>query len=105
MEGIFKGVFGKPDKSDCVCSIIFFNDEPCWYICLFVDLLIIYSLVEACIVFKKRAAIRCDNLTRFGEYLFAGLRSVIILIPPAVAEACIAMLFVLWAMGSVGYHG
>lgn len=89
-----------------VCVLLFFlmTNLVGIYVYLLI-LLIIYSLVEACIVFKKRAAIRCDNLTRFGDYLFAGLRFVIILIPPAVAEACIAMLFVLWAMGSVGYHG
>ena len=89
-----------------VCVLLFcLMTNPVGIYVYLLILLIIYSLVEACIVFKKRAAIRCDNLTRLGDYLFAGLRFVIILIPPAVAEACIVMMWMIYSMASVGYHG
>lgn len=68
----------------------------------------IYGLIEACIVFKKRAAIRCDNLTRFGDYLFAGIRFVVIMIPPSVVVFFAFMMpYILVAIsfGKSGYHG
>lgn len=68
-------------------------------------ILFIYSLIEACIVFKKRAAIKEDDLTRQGDYLFAGLRFLVILIPPAVVVACIAMMCLMASWANSGYHG
>jgi hypothetical protein len=66
----------------------------------------VYGLKEAFIVFKKRAAIRCDNLTRFGDYLFAGIRFVVIMIPPSVvAVFAFWMPYLLVAISFGSYHG
>ncbi len=65
----------------------------------------IYGLIEACKVFKRRAAVRNDNVTREADYLFAGLRFVAILIPPAAAGACIGFLWPMSAWVATGYHG
>ena len=65
----------------------------------------IYGLIEACKVFKRRAAVRNENVTREADYLFAGLRFVAILIPPAAAGACIGFLWVICFWAYTGYHG
>ena len=67
--------------------------------------LIIYSLIEACKAFKKRAAIRDENVTREDDYFFAVLRFVAILVPLAAAGACLGFLWVICFWGYTGYHG
>lgn len=65
----------------------------------------IYGLIEASKVFNRRAAVRNENVTREADYLFAGLRFVAILIPPAAAGACIVFLWVICFWAYTGYHG
>ena len=90
------GVVGTWGGIACRSSLLF----------LFLSIiLIIYGLVEACKVFKTRAAIRDESVTREADYLFAVLRFIVILIlPVAVGLWLGVMWFMFWAFGN-GYHG
>ena len=65
-------------------------------------------MIEALIVFMKRA-VRDEEVTEdvdsFSDYLFALLRSIAILIPPALAVACNIFLQMLCEGARNGYHG
>ena len=92
-----------------LCVLLWsFRIDASFYVIFYLVLsifLIIYSLIEACKAFKQRAAIRDENVTREDDYLFAGLRFVAILIPPAAAGACLGFLWVICYMAATGYHG
>ena len=92
-----------------LCVLLWsFRIDASFYVIFYLVLsifLIIYSLIEACKAFKKRAAIRDVSVTRDVDYLFAVLRFVAILIPLAAAGACLGFLWVICFWGYTGYHG
>ena len=68
-------------------------------------ILLIYSLVEACKVFKTRAAIRDESTTQEGDYIFAGLRFVVIMIPSIAVGAWLGFVLMIFVAWENGYHG
>lgn len=67
-------------------------------------ILIIYGLVEACKVFKTRAAIR-KSVTRDADYFFAVMRFIAIIIPPIAVGAFLGMVWLMYSWAKSGYHG
>ena len=65
--------------------------------------LMIYGFVEARNVFETRAAIRDESVTRATDYLFAFLRFIAIIIPPAIVVVWLGIGWFVWSFH--GYHG
>ena len=72
---------------------------------LMLIILLIYSIVKACRVFKIRAAIRDDLDTKETAYACATWRVIAIMIPPVIVMVWLGFVWIIFAALENGYHG
>ena len=72
---------------------------------LMLIILLIYSIVKACRVFKIRAAIRDELDTKETAYACATWRVIAIMIPPVIVMVWLGFVWIIFAALENGYHG